>query len=88
MGEFFRFKYVNNLQMFEKNIRSLYKKKKNKSKNSLTQFASDSFQQKLHKLRSAITDIKFKVEVCAHNRSLARAFQNDLNDLNISFVEI
>lgn len=27
MGEFFRFKYVNNLQMLEKNIRSLYKKK-------------------------------------------------------------
>lgn len=26
MGEFFRFKYVNNLQMLEKNIRSLHKK--------------------------------------------------------------
>lgn len=82
MGEFFRFKYVNNLQMLEKNIRSLYKKK---SKNSLTQFISHLFQQKLHKLKFAVTDTKFKVEGCAHNSSLAKAFQNDLK---ISFVEI
>lgn len=83
---FFRFKYVNNLQVLEKNIRSLYK---NKSKSSLTQFISNSFQQKLHKLKCAVTNNKFEVEDSAQNSTskltLAKAFQNDLK---VSLVEI
>lgn len=49
-------------------------------------------KQELHKLKSAVTDIKFKVEGCAQNSTyqltLAKTFQNDLNDLKISLAEI